>query len=282
MVIFPNCKINLGLRILRKRADGYHDLETVFYPVPLTDVLEILPSPLPQPECELSGLPVPGDPAQNLCLKAWHLLKRDFPELPAVRCWLHKIIPTGAGLGGGSADGAFMLKALNDLFRLSLSQEQLMDYALKLGSDCPFFLMNQPALASGRGEQLRPVSLDLSGYSITLVFPGIPISTAWAFQQIRPQEPEGDSLETLITQPLSTWAGRLVNDFEAPVFSAHPEIAAIRDTLYEAGAEFAALSGSGSTVFGLSRQPLTFPRPFPSSYFVKQAVMGPFSSAGKK
>ncbi len=267
MVIFPNCKINLGLRILRKREDGYHDLETIFYPVPLTDVLELLPAT--ETRCILSGIPVPGDPAKNLCIKAWDLLKKDFPELPPVHIWLHKVIPIGAGMGGGSADGAFMLQLLNNRFRLQLTKEQLIRYALQLGSDCPFFMENAPCFAAGRGEQMTPLTLDLSNWYLTIVFPGIPVSTAWAFGQITPGVPAGPSLIEIVQQPVSEWKNQLVNDFENPVFAAWPEIAAVQEKLYAQGAAFSALSGSGSTVFALSAEPLDLNGLFPEHYLIR-------------
>jgi len=176
MVFFPNCKINLGLRILRRREDGYHDLETVFYPLPLKDALEITRSD--ELLFTASGIPIPGEPAGNLCLKAWHLLKKDFPDLPPVHIHLLKQIPIGAGLGGGSADGAEMLRLLNKRYQLDLDTGKLLDYAVRLGSDCPFFILNKPCLGGGRGEQLEPIGLDLSDFSFVIVAPGIHISTA--------------------------------------------------------------------------------------------------------
>ena len=181
MISFPNCKINLGLKVLRRREDGYHDLETVFYPLPLKDVLETIRSESLQ--FTATGLPIPGDPGTNLCCKAWYLLKKDFPALPPVHIYLHKHIPMGAGLGGGSSDGAAMLQLLNRQGQLQLGTERLLQYALELGSDCPFFILNQPCLGGGRGEVLQPVGLDLSGYSFVIVHPGIHIGTAWAFRR---------------------------------------------------------------------------------------------------
>src|SRR6201996_9258645 len=174
MMVFPNCKINLGLKIIRRRPDGYHDLETVFYPLPLKDVLECIRVPS-GPQFTAYGLPIPGDPETNLCLKAWYLLKKPHPHLPPVHIHLLKQIPIGAGLGGGSSDGAHTLKLLNHQFNLDLTQEQLIEYAAQLGSDCPFFIGNTPALGTGRGEHLQPLKLDLSAYSFALVDPGIHI-----------------------------------------------------------------------------------------------------------
>lgn len=248
MIVFPNCKINLGLHIIRKRADGFHDLETIFYPLQLTDALEVVtPGSL---QFHSSGIDIPGDTADNLCVKAWHLLQKDFPELPQVDIHLHKHIPIGAGLGGGSADAAFMLLHLNNRFQLGLSQEQLVDYAAILGSDCPFFINNQPCYATGRGEIMVPVELDLSAYTFVLVFPGIHVNTGWAFKQLTPKEP-AISLKEVIKTPVDTWKGVMQNDFEAPIFSAHPELAAIKEALYAQGAVYATMSGSGSAMVGI-------------------------------
>ena len=250
MLFFPNCKINLGLSILRKRPDGFHDLETIFYPLPLKDALELLPASSTEPIFSSYGLPIPGNPADNLCLKAWRLLQQDFPALPAVHIHLYKNIPIGAGLGGGSADGACTLIALNQLFNLNLSREQLLQYAAQLGSDCPFFILNTPCLGHGRGELLQPIWLDLSAYSFTLVDPGIHISTAQAFALCTPHEP-ATSLQDIVTQPIDTWPGALVNDFEAPMLELHPDLKKINETLYAQGALYASLTGSGSSFVGI-------------------------------
>ncbi len=310
MISFPHCKINLGLHVLRRRADGYHDLETAFYPLPLKDVLEIIPaaprqiatasgtfpqsapsdaSPPPAPSSARpihslstqeaqhlqpphghfapSGLPIPGDPATNLCAKAYDLLKRDFPGLPPVDTWLHKNIPLGAGLGGGSSDGAAMLKLLNEKFHLSLSREQLTAYALQLGSDCPFFLYDQPCYATGRGELLEPIDIDLSDYSIALVYPGIHISTADAFAALQPKSPATPLKNTLAT-PIREWRNELINDFEEPLCRLHPELQNIKEKLYEAGAVYASMTGSGSAFFGLfPRETLPDATLFPNYFF---------------
>jgi 4-diphosphocytidyl-2-C-methyl-D-erythritol kinase len=275
MVSFPNCKINLGLRVLRKRPDGYHDLSTVFYPLPLKDVLEILHAPVPAgtpasgpTDTALSGqtvaftaygIPIPG--TGNLCEKAWQLLKADFPTLPAPQIHLYKNIPIGAGLGGGSADGAFTLLALNKQFHLGLDTARMLSYAAQLGSDCPFFILNTPCLGGGRGEQLSPVDLRLSDYVFALVNPGIHISTARAFGLCTPRE-DVIPIKDIIEQPVSTWPGVLVNDFEEPVLHLHPELRAIKETLYAEGAVYASMTGSGSSFYGLfprTRTPNTLP-----------------------
>ena len=271
MIVFPNCKINLGLHILGKREDGYHNLETVFYPLNLTDILELLPTKETSNSFSFSqsGLTVEGSSSDNLCVKAYQLLKKDFPFLPAMKLHLHKAIPMGAGLGGGSADGAFTLGLLNDKFFLQLDQKTLLQYAAALGSDGPFFIINKPCYAGGRGELLEPVPISLKGYHIVLINPGIHISTAWAFAQLTPALPEND-LRKIIAAPIDTWRSDLKNDFEGPVFQAHPEIGNIKETLYQRGAIYAAMSGSGSTVFGIFREPCN-PDWFPGkNYYIRQ------------
>lgn len=266
MLSFPNCKINLGLNILRKREDGFHDLETIFYPVGLRDALEIITTDNPEEiTYSFSGNIVNGNEADNLCIKAYHLLKKGFPALPSIKLHLHKAIPMGAGLGGGSADGAFTLKLLNDKFRLELSTDQLLGYAATLGSDGPFFIINKPCFASGRGEILSEIETDLSAYTIVLINPGIHINTGWAFSQLTPAVPEQVILD-IIKQPIASWKDELRNDFEIPVFAAHPQIKEIKEKLYDSGALYAAMSGSGSTVFGIFPKGHLIPD-FPESYF---------------
>jgi len=253
MIAFPHCKINLGLSITAKRVDGYHELETVFYPVVLNDVVEIIRATnadAPPIQFSTTGLDVPGDTTNNLCVKAYQLLKADFPSIPSVKIHLHKNIPMGAGLGGGSSDGTAVLKVLNELFNLALSQAQLIQYALQLGSDCPFFVLDKPTHATGRGECLTPISCDLFNYTIALIHPGIHVSTAWAFQQLTPHAKQ-KSIANIVMQPIQTWKEELVNDFEAPIFLAHPLLGNIKSFLYEQGAIYASMSGSGSSLFGI-------------------------------
>ncbi len=260
MIVFPNCKINLGLHILNKRKDGFHDIETVFYPVKFTDALEVISAPQNGSPVEFTGtgLLVDGNAEDNLCIKAYSLLKKDFPQQPAVKIHLHKNIPMGAGLGGGSADAAFMLKLMNDKFKLNLSTDQLIKYALRLGSDCPFFIRNKPCFATGRGEIMEDLALDLSSYTIVLVNPGIHINTGWAFSQINPA-PLRKSVREIIQQPVTNWKAELKNDFEEAVFAAHPEIKDIKEGLYQQGAIYASMSGSGSTVFGIFNSTIPIP-----------------------
>ncbi len=273
MIVFPNCKINLGLNILHKRSDGYHDLETIFYPVPLTDSLEIIENkqPVKSPGFPFysSGLPVAGKPSSNLCVKAYRLLKQDFPGIPSVQIHLHKVIPSGAGLGGGSADAAFTLKILNQLFKLALTTEQLIVYAAELGSDCPFFIINKPCFAKGRGEILQEIELDLSAYKFVIVNPGIHVDTGRAFLDMSPAQPE-KSLAEIIKTPLEKWKDELKNDFEKIIFRQHREIVDIKNTLYHNGAIYASMSGSGSTVFGIFPKQEQLRFAFPVNYFVKE------------
>lgn len=281
VISFPNCKINLGLTVIRKRTDGYHDLETVFYPVPVNDVLEIITCSTEELHSvqekndsvifSTSGLAISGNVADNLCIKAYRLLKEDFPELPPVKMHLHKVIPMGAGLGGGSADAAFTLLLLNEKYHLNLTDTRLIDYSLKLGSDCPFFIINKPCLASSRGETMEVIPLDLSGYAIVMVNCGIHINTGWAFSQLGHLEKRASptqSLKEVIQRPVESWKPYLVNDFEEPVFNSYPVIKEVRDELYRLGAVYAAMSGSGSTVFGIFDKEQEFLNHFPAEYQV--------------
>src|SRR5687768_5760123 len=239
MVVFPNCKINLGLHVVSKREDGYHNLETIFYPLPVRDALEVVKretanvksrqsgtgSETENASIHMSGLPVLGKAEDNLCIKAYHLLQKDHPQISDVDMYLHKAIPMGAGLGGGSADGAFALTLLNDKFQLNISREKLLEYAQQLGSDCPFFIINKPCFATGRGELLQNIQLDLSAYSFLVVHPGVHIATSWAFSQLTPA-PSAQPLQDIIQQPIANWRTALTNDFEAPVLKHHPNLQA--------------------------------------------------------
>lgn len=253
MVAFPPGKINLGLYITSKRPDGYHNLETIFIAVDLRDAIECVPAGNKETQSvaiTLSGRPISGDPANNLCVKAWHLLQREFPSLPPVRMHIHKNIPMGAGMGGGSADGTYMLQLLAQQFNLSVSPETMALLALELGSDCPFFLHSTPCFAKGRGEELSPLTVSLEGYQVLLVHPGVAISTAEAFAHIQPQ-PVSASLPTIIEYPVEEWKHRIHNQFEDTVFKVHPGLATYKQALYEMGAVYASLTGSGSTLYGL-------------------------------
>jgi 4-diphosphocytidyl-2-C-methyl-D-erythritol kinase len=260
MLTRPIAKINLGLNVVEKRPDGYHNLETVFYPVQIEDALEVYPMDPEFPseyDCDLkvTNITIDGDEQRNLVVRAYNLLKADFPTLPRIHVHLYKGIPTQAGMGGGSSDCGFMITLLNQMFNLGLTDQQMIDYAARLGADCAFFILNRPCYAEGIGEKLQPIDLDLKGWYLSLVRPDIPVSTREAFALIKPHHPEVNCRE-VVKQPVESWRGALVNDFEGSVFAVHPELGAVKDRLYELGATYAAMSGSGSTLFALSRQPL--------------------------
>jgi 4-diphosphocytidyl-2-C-methyl-D-erythritol kinase len=254
MITYPNAKINLGLNIVEKRPDGYHNLETVFYPINLQDALEV--NDLEgegEYALKISGTPIEGELDNNLVVKAYRLLKKDFPNMGSINIHMYKHIPTGAGLGGGSADAAFMLKLLNEKFKLNLSIEKLEEYAAILGADCAFFIQNKPVFASGIGNIFEEINLSLKGYYLVLVKPDIFVSTKDAFANIIPMKPN-HSLKEIIRMPVETWRATMKNDFEDSVFKKFPEIAAIKDKLYDMGAIYASMSGSGSSVFGIFRE----------------------------
>ncbi|WP_298645977.1 4-(cytidine 5'-diphospho)-2-C-methyl-D-erythritol kinase [uncultured Proteiniphilum sp.] len=276
MICFPNAKINVGLHIVSRRTDGYHNLETIFYPIGLKDALEIIPAPetgLERP-AEVpgsagstgstaagqglssrkfrffqTGIPIGNAPENNLVIKALNLIAAE-KKLPEIDIHLLKKIPSGAGLGGGSSDAAFMLGLLNDTFSLGYSKEELILRAASLGADCPFFILNRPAFATGTGDKLEPIELNLSNYTLLLVKPDIMVSTKEAYAIITPQKPDLP-LKEIVRKPPETWRELLKNDFEPPVFKKFPEICRIRQQLYEMGAVYASMSGSGSSVFGL-------------------------------
>jgi 4-diphosphocytidyl-2-C-methyl-D-erythritol kinase len=275
MIYFPNAKINLGLRVTSKREDGFHDLDTVFFPVPLHDVLEVITQSTGSADAVTfthSGIPIPGDTSSNLCIKAYYLLKKDYPDLPSILLHLHKHIPMGAGLGGGSSDGAFMLKLLNDKYKLGIGLDQLKTYALTLGSDCPFFIINEPVQAKGRGEIMQPISCELSSKTLVLVCPGIHVSTADAFRKIK-LSPDAPSCVSVIESPIQAWKDNLINDFEEPVFSAFPEIGNIKEKLYNAGALYASMTGTGSTVYGIFETSPSIKDLFPSHYQLESILL---------
>ena len=258
MINFPNAKINLGLNVIEKRPDGYHNLQTVFYPVPITDALEVFPmdAAFPSPyDCDLkvTNINIEGDEQRNLVVRAYQMLKHDYPALPRIHTHLWKGIPTQAGMGGGSSDCAFMIRLLNEQFDLQLSNEQMISYAVKLGADCAFFIINSPSYAEGIGEKLQPISLSLKGWHIAVVRPDIPVPTKEAFALIHPHYPQ-KNCRKVVMQPVETWREELVNDFEESVFAQHPELADIKRRLYDMGATYAAMSGSGSALFGLFRK----------------------------
>ena len=271
MLLFPLAKINLGLNVVERRPDGYHNLEAVFYPVQIKDALEltIMNTHFPSAtDCDIkvTNMEVEGDEQRNLVVRAYQLLKQDFHQMPRVHAHLWKGIPTQAGMGGGSSDCAYTIRLLNEMFTLSLSEEQMISYAARLGADCPFFILSRPAYAEGIGERLQPVSLDLSSYYIGVVRPDIPVSTREAFSLIQPRKPAKCCRE-VVMQPIETWRDELTNDFEQSVFALHPEIGAIKQQLYDLGAIYAAMSGSGSSVFGLFRDEIKICEHFPADVF---------------
>jgi 4-diphosphocytidyl-2-C-methyl-D-erythritol kinase len=247
MICFPNAKINLGLNVVSKRPDGYHNIETIFYPIPVQDALEVVSAKADS--FSQTGIPVDTPAANNLVVKAMNLLKAHYP-LPPLEVHLLKAIPFGAGLGGGSSDAAFMLKLLNDFLQLAIPVERLEEMASALGADCPFFIRNTPVFATGTGNQFAPVSLSLKGYSLCLVKPDIAVSTPDAYAMVTPRPP-AKSLKEIIQTPVSEWKHTMINDFEESVFTKYPQIKQIKEELYEAGAVYASMSGSGSSVFGL-------------------------------
>lgn len=259
MLVFPNAKINLGLNITEKRPDGYHNLETIFYPVPVEDALEIniLNEGNEKFRLHQAGMEIAGEAENNLVVKAYKLLDARF-NLPPIDIHLFKHIPSGAGLGGGSADAAFMLKLLNEKFNLGLATEELEDYAARLGADCAFFVRNQPTYAEGIGNIFSPITFSLKGYQIWLVKPDIFVSTKDAFARIRPHRPDR-SLKDIVQLPVEEWKGIMVNDFEESVFPQFPAIGEIKEKMYRQGAIYASMSGSGSSVYGIFKEDASLP-----------------------
>lgn len=265
MIVFPNAKINIGLNVVSRREDGFHNLETIFYPVKLSDALEFVPAE--KTELSNSGFIIDGLPEDNLVLKTYHLLKEDF-QIPPVKFHLHKAIPFGAGLGGGSSDAAFALKMLNDYFNLNLTDAQLEDYAARLGSDCPFFIRNKPVFATGTGNIFESIDLDLSAYQIMVLKPAFSVNTAQAYKGILPVKPDYSLLER-IQEPIEKWKDLIFNDFENTVFQTFPQIQELKEFLYSSGALYSSMSGSGSAVFGIFRHlPTNFDNNLPKGIFI--------------
>lgn len=248
MICFPNAKINIGLNIISKREDGFHNIETIFYPIGLSDILEIIPA-IKQTDVKTSGLALNINAEENICHKAYQLLSKSY-KIPPLEIFLHKLIPSGAGLGGGSSDAAFLLKEINSLFKLGINQKGLENMASVLGSDCAFFIRNKAVFAKGRGDKFEEISLDLSGYYLYLVKPDIFISTADAYASVRPLLPEV-SLKNLVEDPISDWKNKIINDFELNLFKKHPLLNNIKSELYKQGALYASMSGSGSALYGI-------------------------------
>lgn len=262
MIAFPNIKINLGLHIINKRDDGFHNIESVFYPIPFCDTLEVITNQQPDGKkvvLHMEGLPVQGDLQDNLIIKAYHLLDKDF-GLPPVQICLLKNIPMGAGLGGGSSDAAHMITLLNNKYSLQLSMQQIKDYAAVLGSDCAFFIENKPAYLFGKGHELSPFPIDLTGYYFVLIAPNIHSNTAMAYKGVVARGDAAINLKEILAQPVNTWKGTLVNDFEESVFRHHPQLAGLKQSLYDSGAVYASMSGSGSALFGIFEAKPQLPR----------------------
>ena len=264
MLYFPICKINLGLSVLVKRKDGFHNLETVMYPIELNDVLDIIVSSDRKFSFRSTGINIGGGEKQNLVIKAYNLLLNDY-KLEPVEIHLHKIIPMGSGLGGGSSDAAYTIKLLNNIFKLKLSTFQKQDYARQLGSDCPFFIENTPVLASGKGDKFEKANVDLSNYHIVIVKPDVHVNTTEAYSLIKPEN-KSVSLHEIISLPVEKWKNNLINDFEEIIFLKHPEIKTIKNRFYELGAVYASMSGSGSAVYGIFKDRIKSDNEFPGCY----------------
>lgn len=273
MLCFPNAKINIGLHIVEKRADGFHNLESVFYPIGLSDVLEIVENvdSLAAIEFESTGIPIPGDINNNLCIKAYDLIAKDY-SLPKIKIHLHKIIPIGAGLGGGSSDAAFFIKLLNDKFELGLSWGEQHHYARQLGSDCSFFVTNKPVFAEGKGDEYERIEMDLKGYQLVLLCPDIHVSTTEAYAGVKPQKPASSLESDILNLSADKWKNVIKNDFETSVFAKYPQIKILKQKLYEKGAVYASMSGSGSAVYGLFDKEVKLKDEFKACFVFEQKL----------
>ncbi len=268
MIIFPNAKINIGLNIIEKRDDDFHNIESVMVPVGLRDALEVIENTDEDSEriiFNTSGIPIPGDVQDNLCWFAYHLIANDYP-VPNVKIHLHKHIPIGAGLGGGSADAAFFIRLLNEKFELGISWGEMHNYARQLGSDCSFFVSNKPAFAEGKGDVYESIKIDLSAYHIALIYPNIHINTAKAYSGVKPKQPTRSLENDILNLPIEDWENVIHNDFEDSVFLQFPEIKNIKKQLYLEGAVYAAMSGSGSTVYGIFKEATNLKSKFPGAF----------------
>lgn len=269
MIVYPNAKINLGLNIVARRSDGYHDIETAFYPIPLQDALEVTEAE--QFRFRMAGNQLDCPAGDNLVIKVLRNVEQDF-KLPDLEIFLYKHIPSGAGLGGGSADAAFMLKLLNEQFELGMSRDEMKRRLTPIGADCAFFIENRPVLATGIGDVMTPIDFSLKGWMLVLVKPDVEVSTREAYAGVTPRQPDAP-LADILRMPVEQWQGRLRNDFEDSVFARFPEIAATRDLLLDLGATYAAMSGSGSAVFGLFREPIDDPERAFAGLFVRQRAL---------
>lgn len=269
MICFPNAKINIGLRITEKRPDGFHTIESCFYPIPWNDILEIVPSK--ELSFESAGITIPGALENNLCVRAFQLLQQDY-KLTPISIFLQKIIPIGAGMGGGSSDAAFTLKLVNELFELKLTHEQLENYARQLGSDCAFFIKNKPVIATEKGDVFKSSNVNLIGKTLVAVYPNLHISTAEAYAGITPVK-KSDDLNALLTQSIGSWNTTVVNDFEKPLFVSYPILQEIKKTLQNSGAAYVSMTGSGSTVFGIFNEDINTELLFDNTFLVKKMVL---------
>ena len=267
MINFPNAKINIGLNIVEKRNDGFHNIESIFYPINLCDALEVIENKDSNERIEFkaSGIEIPGNPKDNLCAHAYYLIANDY-ALPNVKIHLHKHIPIGAGLGGGSADAAFFIKLLNEKFELGLSWGEMHHYAKQIGSDCSFFVSNKPAFAIGKGDDYESISLDLSAYYIVLIYPNIHINTALAYSGVVPKKPQRDLENDILNLPIEEWKNHIHNDFEDSIFIKFPELKKIKEQFYNNGALYASMSGSGSTVYGIFKNKTDFENNFKNAF----------------
>lgn len=270
MILFPNAKINLGLQITEKLPNGYHSINSCLYPIPWSDILEVVPAK--KLSFNATGIEIPGKKEDDIVLKAYKLLKKDFP-LPDINVHLHKMIPIGAGLGGGSSDAAFMLKHLSNAFQLFLEETVLEEYAATLGSDCPFFINNSPATVSGTGTELEPIDLNLSGLYLVVINPGIHISTTQAYAGVIPKKSDTDLRKLLSSKDYTRWKNELINDFEPSLFEQHSLLQLIKAQLYQNGAVYAAMSGSGSTMFGLFEEKPELSFEMAENWIVKELIL---------
>lgn len=282
MITFPHAKINIGLQVTERRPDGYHNLDTVFYPIPIHDALEVIVAEGVDYDCRLhiSGISIEGNPDSNLVVRAYRLLAADY-TMPSIDIYLHKHIPTGAGLGGGSADASYMLRLLNEMFHLGISTEKLEAYAAQLGADCPFFITGTPVYATGIGNEFHPINLNLDGWTLVVVKPDVFVSTKEAYSMVRPEKPSV-TLDKKITLPIAEWKEAISNDFEKGIFALHPELADLKNKLYELGATYAAMSGSGSALFGFFETPITdIESHFPGCFCQQQRLPDSHRGASK-
>ena len=282
MITFPHAKINIGLQVTERRPDGYHNLDTIFYPIPINDALEVIVAEGADYDCRLhiSGIDIEGDTDNNLVVRAYRLLAADY-TLPPVDIHLHKHIPTGAGLGGGSADAGFMLRLLNEMFELGIGTQQLEEYATRLGADCPFFITGTPVYATGIGNEFHPIDLNLEGWHLVVVKPDVFVSTKEAYSMVCPEKPE-ITLDKKIGMPIAKWKECITNDFEKGIFARHPELDDIKKKLYALGAKYAAMSGSGSALFGLFETPVEeVEKHFPNCFCEQQKLPDSHRGASK-